>query len=248
MGALLIPVLLPGLVAAAVGYLLFIGLGNWGGLEEATLTVPGLPSTTPPASATCCLPSASASGSRSCARPCAYSPGARPEASSGSEWTPLLLGGGLAVGLLAVPADALGADSQDVLFSGQNSIDAVVSEDSASNPRRLGRSQGAGLRDLPRLRISRGPGLSGGLPRSRTGDVHGDRLRRVADIRGRGRHGRGDGSDDQAAVCAASLLGAARRLGKGGRRFRPQCSRPLLHGYVNARSWWRRHRGRARPP
>jgi H+/Cl- antiporter ClcA len=43
MGALLIPVLLPGLVAAGVGYLLFIGLGDRGGLETTTLSVPGLP-------------------------------------------------------------------------------------------------------------------------------------------------------------------------------------------------------------
>ena len=43
MGAALIPVLLPGLVAAACGYVIFIGLGNWGGLEATKLTVPGLP-------------------------------------------------------------------------------------------------------------------------------------------------------------------------------------------------------------
>ena len=39
--------------------------------------------------------------------------------------------GGLAVGALALLADALGADSQDVLFSGQDSVPALVAEDSA---------------------------------------------------------------------------------------------------------------------
>jgi H+/Cl- antiporter ClcA len=44
--------------------------------------------------------------------------------------TLLLVAGGLAVGLCAQLADWLGADSQDVLFSGQHSIPAVISEDS----------------------------------------------------------------------------------------------------------------------
>jgi hypothetical protein len=43
----------------------------------------------------------------------------------------LLLGGGLAVGVLAEVADLLGANSQDVLFSGQASVPALVAEDSA---------------------------------------------------------------------------------------------------------------------
>jgi chloride channel protein, CIC family len=42
----------------------------------------------------------------------------------------LVLVGGLIVGVLAVVADALGADSQDVLFSGQASVPALVAEGS----------------------------------------------------------------------------------------------------------------------
>jgi H+/Cl- antiporter ClcA len=42
----------------------------------------------------------------------------------------LLPAGGLAVGLLAQTADWLGADSQDVLFSGQASVPVLVAEDS----------------------------------------------------------------------------------------------------------------------
>ena len=42
----------------------------------------------------------------------------------------LLLGGGLAVGVLAEVADLLGANSQDVLFSGQTSVPGLVTESS----------------------------------------------------------------------------------------------------------------------
>jgi H+/Cl- antiporter ClcA len=42
----------------------------------------------------------------------------------------LLLGGALVVGLLALLARALGADSQDVLFSGQASVPALVAQQS----------------------------------------------------------------------------------------------------------------------
>jgi H+/Cl- antiporter ClcA len=43
MGAALLPLLLPGLVAAAIGYLVFIGFGSWGGLDTQGLVVPNLP-------------------------------------------------------------------------------------------------------------------------------------------------------------------------------------------------------------
>ena len=39
----LLPMLLPGLVAAAIGYVLFVGLGDWSGLDATALSVPGLP-------------------------------------------------------------------------------------------------------------------------------------------------------------------------------------------------------------
>jgi H+/Cl- antiporter ClcA len=41
-----------------------------------------------------------------------------------------LLAGGLAVGLIALVADGLGADSQDVLFSGQAAIPSLIAETS----------------------------------------------------------------------------------------------------------------------
>ena len=41
------------------------------------------------------------------------------------------MGGGLAVGVLALVAEGLGADSQDVLFSGQSSLPSLLAEGSA---------------------------------------------------------------------------------------------------------------------
>jgi H+/Cl- antiporter ClcA len=130
MGTLLIPVLLPGLVAAAIGYLLFIGLGDWGGLEQTTLVIPDLP--TYDGTSVRDLLLAVVLGiviAVLCEtvrmlgrRTLAY----QPTVGLG----PLLLAGGLAVGVLALVADSLGADSQDVLFSGQFSMSALVSEDS----------------------------------------------------------------------------------------------------------------------
>src|SRR5262245_42041301 len=43
LGTALMPVLLPGFVAAAVGYVVFGGLGDWGGLAAPGLVVPNLP-------------------------------------------------------------------------------------------------------------------------------------------------------------------------------------------------------------
>jgi H+/Cl- antiporter ClcA len=131
MGALLIPVMLPGFVAAAVGYLLFIGLGDWGGLDETTLSVPGLP----PYDGTSIRDLLLAIGigivtAIVCEAVRVFgrrTAAGEPRLGMG----PLVLAGGLTVGLLALLADGLGADSQDVLFSGQNSMTALVTEDSA---------------------------------------------------------------------------------------------------------------------
>ena len=131
MGTALLPVILPGFVASAVGYLIFIGLGDWGGLEAPGLVVPNLP----PYNGThlADLLVAIAVGilgalvvvvSRRLAGPL----------DARARWradVPLLLvGGGLAIGLLAQTAEWLGADSQDVLFSGQASVPALVASDS----------------------------------------------------------------------------------------------------------------------
>jgi H+/Cl- antiporter ClcA len=132
LGAALIPLLLPGLVAAAIGYLIFIGIGDWGGLGTATLKVPGL--TEYDATAVPDMVLAVAVGvvtavivvaARRLAR------GLDRASDTRVPMTWLLIGGGLAVGLLAQLADALGADPRDVLFSGQASLPSLIAEESA---------------------------------------------------------------------------------------------------------------------
>jgi H+/Cl- antiporter ClcA len=68
----------------------------------------------------------------------------------------LLVAGGLAVGVLAQLADALGANSQDVLFSGQASVPALAAEGSTGGPTRPPVAKAVGYA------ISLGCGFRGG--------------------------------------------------------------------------------------
>jgi len=129
MGAALLPALLPGFVAAAVGYLIFVGFGDWGGLDAPGLVIPDLPTyegthLSDLAVAVGVLVAVLAAAVRRL--------GATVDALR-HRWgmSALLLAGGLAVGLLAQIGDLLGADPQDVLFSGQTSVPVLVGEDSA---------------------------------------------------------------------------------------------------------------------
>ncbi len=131
MGTALLPMILPGFVASAVGYLIFIGLGDWGGLEAQGLVVPNLP----PYNGThiADLLVAVAVGILGAlvvvaARRLAGPLDAR--ARRRADIPIVLVGGGLAVGLLAQAAEWLGANSQDVLFSGQAAVPDLVSSDS----------------------------------------------------------------------------------------------------------------------
>jgi H+/Cl- antiporter ClcA len=133
LGEALLPMLLPGFVAAALGYVLFVGLGSWGGLHSQGLAEPGLPlyhgthiSNLLLAIAVGVLAALTIAAVRRVA--------ARIEADGArSLGVPtLLLGGGLAVGLLAQVADWLGANSQEVLFSGQASVPALVAQSSTA--------------------------------------------------------------------------------------------------------------------
>jgi H+/Cl- antiporter ClcA len=120
-GTALLPALLPGLVAAAVGYLLFVGLGSWGGLDQAGLAVPGLPLYDGTyvldlllAIAVGVLTAVLIALVRKLATRVQTWSVPRPAAG--------LLLGGLAVGVLAEVARLLGADSQEILFSGQAGV------------------------------------------------------------------------------------------------------------------------------
>jgi H+/Cl- antiporter ClcA len=130
LGAALLPVLLPGLVAAAIGYLVFVGFGSWGGLDTQGLVVPNLPlydgvhvGDLSVGIVVGVLAAAIVAAVRRL--------GTSVDGRADRLGVPaLLLGGALAVGLLAEVADLLGADPLDVLFSGQASIPAVIGEDS----------------------------------------------------------------------------------------------------------------------
>lgn len=145
MGSALIPALLPGLVAAAIGYVIFLGLGTWGGIHQSVLAVPGLPkyhSTSVPdlligigvgVAAALVIAGVRLVGNRVEGLPARprRPPGQAPGAGRGhARLAVLLLGGALVVGALALLARALGANSQDVLFSGQASVPALVAEQS----------------------------------------------------------------------------------------------------------------------
>jgi H+/Cl- antiporter ClcA len=131
-GAALVPALLPGLVAAAVGYLLFVGLGDWGGLSSTTLSVPDLP-TYEHTRVVEVLIGAGIGLVTALVIALVRDIAGRIERDGTPRlgMPPLLLLGGLATGALALLADALGADSQDVLFSGQTAIPDLVKEGSA---------------------------------------------------------------------------------------------------------------------
>ena len=134
-GAKLLPALLPGVAAAATGYVMFVGLGDWGGLTAAPLEVTGLPEYSGTrvldlvlAVVVGVVTAVSIVAVRRLAHRIQDSAetGTRPRM-----WLILLLGG-LAVGLLAWAAQAMGANSQDVLFSGQASMPDLVGETSTS--------------------------------------------------------------------------------------------------------------------
>jgi H+/Cl- antiporter ClcA len=129
LGARLIPALLPGFVAAAVGYLIFVGFGDWGGLDAPGLAVPALE----PYDGTHLLDLlvAIAVGVVTALALVAIQRSARVVATRVEQrrtMPVLLLAGGLTVGLLALLADALGADANEILFSGQSAIPELIGE------------------------------------------------------------------------------------------------------------------------
>jgi H+/Cl- antiporter ClcA len=131
MGAAILPVLIPGFVASALGYVIFLGLGSWGGLNEQAISVPGLPVYNH--EHVLDLITAVAIGVIAALLITLVRRGAtRVQDDGGPRFGmfKLLVIGGLLTGVVAEVADLLGANSQDVLFSGQSSIPALVSQSS----------------------------------------------------------------------------------------------------------------------
>jgi H+/Cl- antiporter ClcA len=130
-GTALTPALLPGLVAAAVGFVLFVGLGSLGGLDQTALSVPDLPlyqGTHVLDLLLAIVVGLVTAAALVATRRLGYAVDARARL----RMAPVLLAGGLAVGLLAEAVRLLGANSQDELFSGQSAIPDLVVEGSAA--------------------------------------------------------------------------------------------------------------------
>jgi H+/Cl- antiporter ClcA len=129
-GTQLIPALLPGLVAAAVGYLLFIGLGDWGGLDEVGLAVPNLPAYDGTSVLDLVLAIAVGVLTALVLIPVRRLALVIDQRAAHRRLLPTLLVGGLVVGLLAETATLLGADHEEILFSGQAAVPLAIAEDS----------------------------------------------------------------------------------------------------------------------
>jgi H+/Cl- antiporter ClcA len=131
LGAAFAPALIPGFVAAAVGYMIFLGFGDWGGLDAPGLQVPHLELYD--GARVVDLLVAVAVGVVTALLIAAvhrFATGIVADRTRRAGPAAALLGGGLLVGLLALAADGLGSDSQDVLFSGQHSIAPLIAETS----------------------------------------------------------------------------------------------------------------------
>jgi H+/Cl- antiporter ClcA len=130
MGANLIPVLLPGVVAAAIGYTMIVGIGSWGGIPTTPLTIPDLPAY--PNTRIVDLVLAIVVGALVALlvavvrRVGQRVVDVRPRIGTG----PSLLLGGLAVGLLALAVDGAGGVYDDVLFSGQTTLPLLLTDTS----------------------------------------------------------------------------------------------------------------------
>ena len=129
LGARVIPALLPGFVAAAVGYLIFVGFGDWGGLDAPGLAVPNLE----PFVGTHLLDLlvAIAVGIVTALVLVVihrFTKDVAARVEQRRTMPVLLLAGGLTVGLLALLADALGAQANEILFSGQSAIPELIHE------------------------------------------------------------------------------------------------------------------------
>jgi H+/Cl- antiporter ClcA len=136
LGPTLIPILVPGFVAAAVGYLVFLGVGPYTGAPAPGLQIPDLPAyigtSVPDLMIAIVVGVLTAALIVAINRAAQRLASVRERRTGDRRWTVVagLLLGGLAVGSLAQLATAFGVAAQDVLFSGQASIPALVSEPS----------------------------------------------------------------------------------------------------------------------
>ncbi|MFC5063755.1 chloride channel protein [Actinomycetospora atypica] len=132
-GVALLAALLPGLVAAAVGYVLFTGLGEWAGLDRPGLAVGDLPPYVGTHVADLALAVVVGVGAAllvAAVRRLAVRTARRGPPGRRAPVLGLLLAGGAAVGLLAQGSSLLTGSAEAVLFSGQAAIPQLVAQES----------------------------------------------------------------------------------------------------------------------
>jgi len=133
LGSAAVAILLPGLVAAAIGYLIFVGFGNFGGLNTPGLLVPHLSVYQGLHLGDLLIAivvGVAAALAITLIRRVAMAIDALRLRPRGKPL--LLLAGGLSVGVIALIAQRLGATPDDVLFSGQASVGTVATATSAT--------------------------------------------------------------------------------------------------------------------
>ena len=131
LGAALVPALLPGLLGAAIGYTLIVGYGSWTGIPVEGLTVPDLPdyATTRVVDLLAAVviglivailvPAVRIIAHRLVVL--------RGRVGLG----PVVVAGGLAIGVMAAVIQAAGGNYEDILFSGQTSIPTLLAASGA---------------------------------------------------------------------------------------------------------------------
>ena len=130
MGPQLIPALMPGLVAAAVGYLLFVGLGDWGGLNQAGLAVPNLPDYNGTRLGDLAMAVVAGVVIAVVLNRVRYLAIQVQAVTDRHRMLPMLLLGGFAVGAIALVATWVDTSDDEILFSGQSAVPEVVAEGS----------------------------------------------------------------------------------------------------------------------
>jgi len=129
-GAAILPVLIPGVVAAAIGYLLITGVGGWAGIPTGPLTVPNLPTYDSPRLVDLALAIVIGLIVAIVVRIVHQIALAILDRRSRFGTGPTLILGGLATGALTLVIIALGGTYADVLFSGQSDLGAMLAETS----------------------------------------------------------------------------------------------------------------------
>jgi H+/Cl- antiporter ClcA len=130
-GARLVPVLLPGFVAAALGYVVFIGVDDWPGLRSSSLAVDNLPTYSSVHLHDLLIAIVAgfvvAVVIRVVRRAGEAVLALRPRGA-----TAVIVVGAAVTGLLALVAEAFGGQSEDVLFSGQSAVPHLLTTTSSS--------------------------------------------------------------------------------------------------------------------